>query len=564
MLNKLLENKKSIKFKLVASYGILIALLIVMSVLSIVNLNASDSRLNHLVNGAIQADAAVKMCRVDINVAARTVREMALNRDVESQSSYRAQFTKMMDDLGVQIESLSTAGVIDEEVIQEYSDRLTEWANTAYIIIGTIEDGNYDEASDMILNQCAPALDEVTTLSLAISEDADALVVDAVAASQRVFIISIILIVADAVVTLLIALYAARSIIRSITSPLQELENATKELSKGNLHVQIDYHAEDEMGALADSLRDSITTLSTYVDDISRMMREFEAGNFTVQPEVDWRGNFLDIKEAFLNFEDTIAEVVSGIKGVAEQVESGAGQVSESSMDLAQGATEQASVTEEFAATIETVSDQVTRNAEYAKDISKQVETVGGEILNSDKKMQEMVHSMKEINDSSQKIHKIIDSINEIASQTSLLALNAAIEAARAGEAGRGFAVVADQVSALASQSAVAAKESTVLIETSVEEVQKGMTLAEEAAKGLEKVVTDSHAITEEVNKVASELEIQTESFEQINIGINQINDVVQTNAATSQQCAANSQEMSNQASTLEGLIGKFRLKSAM
>ena len=548
----------NIKQKLNYGYTIVIALMIVSGIFSMIGLSSLYGSLNSFVDGANRADTAVKICRIDVNIAARCIREMALNDDTTAYADYKEKVEVRLTEVGTELQALKETGLIEDSLYQKYSQSLNVWGEIGYEIIALIEAGEDDKAIEMILTECTPALDEVIAISQEIDAETEELMDKSVLASRMTFIIGVVVIILFIVIATLVSRKIGSRIVDSITEPLSAIEEVAKELTEGNLHSKLEYRSKDEIGSLAHNLRKSIRILGSYVDDISRVMGEFANGNFCAQPEVEWRGDFIGISDAIITFEKSIAETIKGIQSVADQVKNGSEQVSLSSMDLAQGATEQASITQELAATIETVSNQVSQNAHVAEEISKKVENVGVEIVNSNEKMQEMVQSMSEINGASQEISKIIATINDIASQTNLLALNASIEAARAGEAGKGFAVVADQVSILASQSADAAKESTVLIEASVRAVEKGMVIADETAVRLEQVVEGSKIITEDVNKVAQALDAQTASFTQINAGVEHINDVVQTNSATSQECAAASEEMNSQASTLDTLVSKF------
>ncbi len=549
-----------IREKLKFGYSLVVGLMIVIAVVSLVGLFFVQGKMNAYINGAQAADTAVKQCRINMNAAARNIREMALNTDQSSFEDYRNKVEEYAQVMGEAIEDLKKADVVSEEVTLRYETAVEEWLKMGYTIINTVIDGEQAEAVRFIIEDCAPALQEAAAISEEIDDETDRAKKEAVNMTTSAVLFVTVAVVLLLVLAILLAAKTGTKIVKSIVDPLREIEDAATELSQGNLHTEVSCQSEDEIGTLAEALRSSFYHLSSYVEDIDRAMKEFSQGNFDVKANVDYRGDFCNIENSFMEFEKNMADMVKNVQTVADQVTRASEQISASSTELAEGASEQAGVTEELSASVESVSQQIDSNAKEALDISYEVQQVGEEIDYSNKKMQEMVASMERISDSSDQIGKIIATINEIADQTNLLALNASIEAARAGDAGRGFAVVADQVSLLAAQSAQAAKESTSLIEESVCAVKSGMVIAHDTAEQLENVVKGARDIIDKVNLIAEASKEQATAVDQINSGVDQINHVVQNNSATSQECAAASQEMTAQAENLTGMIREFKV----
>ena len=559
MMKKNLENMH-LQERINYGYRKVINMMLVSGLFSIVVIGMLFANMMHYVQNVNAADQAVKICRINVNAAARNIREMALENDASSYDGYEQTVERLLAEVDTQLKNLEKSGVVPDADCEEYSSALTDWGNIGYSIMKEIKSGDKDKAVDSILNDCTPALNKAVKIAMRLDEMTD----EASSRSVRVTVVfavaGIVCIIICLVLAWKLTIKTGKKVLESILVPLREVEAVAKELTDGNLHSTLDYRSDDEIGRLAHSMRKSIRILGSYVDDIGRAMKMFAEGNFDVQPEVEWKGDFVGILNSFMLFEESMAETIKGIQHVSDEVSGAADQVASSSNDLADGATNQAAVVEELTATVAGVSEQVGKNSQSAKEISGRVDELGNAILESNGKMRDMVDSMNEINGASKEIDKIIATINEIASQTNLLALNASIEAARAGEAGKGFAVVANQVNVLADQSAQAAKESATLIETSVKAVEKGMVIAGQTASQLQEVAENSQIITKEVTNIADTLETQTTEIQQINDGIEQINDVVQTNSATSEECAAASQEMSSEAENLREMIQKFKV----
>lgn len=334
--------------------------------------------------------------------------------------------------------------------------------------------------------------------------------------NQSILQTAITMMVIFCIAAVIIAMALGVAISKMISNPIAKLLEAAKKLAQRDMDVTIDVQSKDEIGTLA---------------------------------------------AAFQEMCDNVTVTLRNINEATEQVAAGSTQVSDSSIALSQGVTQQASALEELTASVEEIARQTTQNAEAANKASDNTKTAQTNAVVGNSHMNSMITAMEEINESSRSISKIIKVIDDIAFQTNILALNAAVEAARAGQHGKGFAVVAEEVRNLAARSASAANETTGLIENSMKKVEEGRKIANETAEALTRIVSDIASATELVSNIATASTEQAVGVEQINQGITQIADVVQSTSATAEETASASEELSSQAVLLKEQVNSFRLK---
>ena len=382
--------------------------------------------------------------------------------------------------------------------------------------------------------------------------------------ATNMFYFVLCLVILLVVVAVIISLRLAKAIIESITAPVDELKHAAAEMTQGRLDAEITYDAKDELGQLADSIREVQTTLGAYVREISQTLEVISTGDLTknFNDITDFRGEFASIKNSFVLILKEFNITLNNIQESATDVDSGSNEIAGAASDLASGTGEQASAVEELTATVMTVNTMAEESAKEARDASKEAEIAVEEAEEERVHMQELQQEMRRIKEISGQIEEIVTSIEEIASQTSLLSLNASIEAARAGEAGRGFAVVADQIGKLATDSAQSVVNTKELIGKTVEAVDKGSVMTERTAEGFEKLIKELESFAGITKRVSETAEAQALALGQVEEGIEQISTVTQQNAATSEECSAIAEELAARATEMNSQIQKFKLHS--
>ena len=385
------------------------------------------------------------------------------------------------------------------------------------------------------------------------------------AEQESAHVVQYAIIVNTVIITVSILLLAIYLRIRVVV-PLGKITDVAERLEEGDLglasgrEVKASTHSNDEIGELGRIFEGTIRRLKGYIGEISSVLGSIADSDLTQGTVQDYMGDFQSIKKSLDSILKALNSTMGQIVTSAGQVSTGSSQVASSAQALAQGATEQASAVQEISATIADISEGARQTSEAVAEVGNFVEQAGAQLGISVDYVKELNEAMKNISGSSKEISTIIATIESIAFQINILALNAAVEAARAGEAGKGFAVVAGEVRSLASKSDEAAKATKKLIVDSIAAITEGGRVVDKVTESLDLTGQLAGNVTTKMSFVVEAVERQHVAMAQVTEGVEQISIVVQTNSATSEQCAAASEELSSQAGLLRNLMNSFKL----
>lgn len=555
---------KNIKIagKLIISFGSVLFLLIVIVVLAAAGMGSIGDNFTSFHDHAFENTREVGSLKAELQEAAKNISISILEDDIDDIQSRLTVTDELFSSIDSRFEFINGQFSGDTSKLQTLEDQAHSIQSFYYELKPLILSGKDEEAFLMFEETIVPVFVTVNETTAQLAEYLDNEALTEYTAAHNSINTTIIFMIILGVVAVIVGFVFAFYITVSISKGTRQIVEGTHEVVRGNFNATIAYEGKDEIGILAQSVRDICTCLNAVITDIGMVLKEASHGNFQIKSADDsiYVGALSGVHDSMLYFIDKMNEAMTKINTASEQVAAGSDQVSSGAQALSQGAMEQASSVEELAATITAISSKITANADDAAHASERTSDAGTEMKNAAAKMDQLVSAMNEIQNSSSETKKIIKTIEDIAFQTNILALNAAVEAARAGAAGKGFAVVADEVRNLAGKSAEAAKNTTDLIEGTVNAIDKGNTLVEEVAQEIGAVSKATLEIAEINGKISGAAKEAADSITQVTVGIDQISGVVQTNSATSEESAAASQELSGQAQMLKDLVAEFKL----
>ena len=558
----MIKNMK-IKKSLILGFGVTIVVSVAIIITSIILMSMQKNQYMDIIDEYVGANSIVYECRVDYNIAGRSLRDAVLGGDLSNLDTT----TQKVAELKERLSELEKIYPLDSKTeLNAFVDTVEAWEVEAEKIVSVARNNTAEsrtEAAGLIASACSPRLKDAAEKGDALAATLQAAQNNIIARQEMTSNIAIGIILAAMVIATAAVLRIALIIIKSIVVPAEQVHVALSGFSEGKLDIPVDYHSTSELGEMCDALRTSQHVLGECISDTCRLLEEMGNGNFDVRTKDEkvYVGALSSILTSVRAINRNLTDALSQINQSAEQVSAGAEQVSTGAQSLAQGATEQASAVEELSATIAEIANNSRQNAQSSEQAMSHATDASGCLNESSDYMQQMVEAMAKISDSSSEIGKIIATIENIAFQTNILALNAAVEAARAGSAGKGFAVVADEVRNLASKSDQAAKATKDLIDRSINSVKDGNDIVKRVSEALDATSQRAGLVMESVQQITKAAEEESEAIAQVTEGIDQISSVVQTNSATSEESAAASEELSSQAALMKELLARFKLR---
>ena len=375
--------------------------------------------------------------------------------------------------------------------------------------------------------------------------------------SDRVNTITVIL----DILAIMIAIILSTFLASSISKPIDQVKKALVSVSEGDFSVQIPKaHGKDEVAVLQNTTASLLYTLSDIIGQANQVMDSIANYDLSISDMNSYPGEFDRLSTSINSIKRMLKKLIMKVQNSVNTVENGSHEIAQATSALSQGAVSQANSIQTLADDFSDVVTRIDNNSEHEELINEKLTALDQNIQTANGQMELLMSAVNSVETMSVDIQKIVGTIDSIASQTKILSLNASVEAARAGEMGRGFAVVAEEVRSLAVKCGEASNKTSDLVNDCVKSIANAKECADAAFESLSGIVNDSSEISVAFQNIASDTLEQAHKSKRIQDEVDNISEVVQTNSATSEETAASTALLSEQAKSLKELIRKFKI----
>ncbi|CAI3584360.1 methyl-accepting chemotaxis protein [Clostridium neonatale] len=557
----------SIKKRNTVSFGAIIAMMSLFMILSLSTLSNVGSLSEKIYNGSYVTNETVWQMRVNLQALDKYTSRAIIEKDITKKNEYIKIADEHAESLKKNMNSikgrLEEDDSIDTNLINEFNKYMDESAIERQKVVELIRNGHNEEAANMLTTTYADTIDSAREVLEKIGDNTTASAEEFLKRSDRLTLYNFIFTVAVGAVIIAFSIWIMKVINSILIEGIQSLRKISLNLNEGKLETDNTYISNDEIGQVISEMNESITLLKSYVDDEVTTLNTLASGNLDIElnKDIDYRGQFKEIQTSFGIIIDTLNDIFKNMAESSKSIAEGSEDIHTTTEIISEGSMEQAGAVEELLASFTEISDQVKENAKDIEKTEEYLESTKMIVDEGNSKMDTLRNSMNDINEAAQQVSQVTETIDDIASQVNLLALNAAIEAARAGESGKGFAVVAEEVRKLAEEVKIAAGDTREIIEHAISKAGEGSMLANETAESLRIIVKNVVRTTELSKKVSEVSNSQSIAIAQMVEGVNQIADVVEKNSSTLEEITNSTNELSRQATRVDGELARYKVK---
>ncbi|GEQ19273.1 methyl-accepting chemotaxis protein [Clostridium butyricum] len=554
-----------IKKKLMNSFMVIVVISILTSFISLICLQIINDRYKDAMSNYGFSQGQVGLLGIKVEHSYSMVKEIIVvgnTSDVDRIKTIKEDIEKCNEDINLLLQNIDKENVQndkEQELINNIKSDIESYEQVKDRIIELGMNNKTAQASQLLRGQGNPAMDLLTvdiSELLSIKIEQCNLLINRL---NRLRIIFVMIILATIALSVIFAMKSSKYLSDVIGNPIIKMSKIAKRICDGDLDVEIQCESNDEIGELAQSFSKMVIAIKSYISEISSILGDISNGNLNCSIEEEYKGNFIEIRKSLENIIRSLNDIFENIGQATIDVKANSEKAAEMAELLSDGSKNEKDAVRELCVSIDQINKQVNKNADNAIDTSTITNALAENIDNSNIMMDKVIKAMEDIEDCSNSITSIMNTINDIAERTNLLALNAAIEAARAGDLGSGFAVVADEVKSLASQSADAARETNNIVNESIKAVNNGKLLVYNTANTLNESLKNIKKTRELSEYITDSSKEQYESIAIVNERIKKITETINRTVEVAENSAISSEELKSQSSKLEMMINKFK-----